>query len=59
MVLQKNILFSGTIKDNLKWGNKNATDEELDLVCNIAQATEIINKMTIEKLEDLGLLCRI
>ena len=45
MVLQKNTLFSGTIIENLKWGNKNATDEELDLVCNIAQATEIINKM--------------
>lgn len=45
MVLQKNTLFSGTIRENLKWGSKNATDEELDLVCNIAQATEIINKM--------------
>lgn len=45
MVLQKNTLFSGTIRENLKWGNKNAIDEELDLVCNIAQATEIINKM--------------
>lgn len=45
MVLQKNTLFSGTIRENLKWGNKNATDEDLDLVCNIVQATEIINKM--------------
>ena len=45
MVLQKNTLFSGTIRENLKWGNKNATDEDLDLVCNIAQATEIIKKM--------------
>lgn len=45
MVLQKNTLFYGTIRENLKWGNKSATDEELDLVCNIAQATEIINKM--------------
>ena len=45
MVLQKNTLFSGTIRENLKWGNKNATDENLDLVCNIAQATEILNKM--------------
>lgn len=45
MVLQKNTLFFGTIRENLKWGNKNATDEDLDLVCNIAQATEIINKM--------------
>lgn len=46
MILQKNTLFSGTIRENLKWGNKNATDEDLDLVCNIAQATEIINKMS-------------
>lgn len=46
MVLQKNTLFSGTIRENLKWGNKSATDEDLDLVCNIAQATEIINKMS-------------
>ena len=45
MVLQKNTLFSGTIRENLKWGNKNATDEDLDLVCNIAQASEILNKM--------------
>ena len=33
MVLQKNLLFSGTIKDNLRWGNENATDEELHKVC--------------------------
>ena len=45
MVLQKNTLFSGTIRENLKWGNENATDEDLDLVCNIAQASEILNKM--------------
>lgn len=45
IVLQKNTLFSGTIRENLKWGNKNATDEDLDLVCNIAQASEILNKM--------------
>lgn len=45
MVLQKNTLFSGIIRENLKWGNKNATDEDLDLVCNIAQASEILNKM--------------
>ena len=45
MALQKNTLFSGTIRENLKWGNKNATDEDLDLVCNIAQASEILNKM--------------
>ena len=33
MVLQKNVLFSGTIKENLRWGDENATDEELDRVC--------------------------
>lgn len=43
MVLQKNELFSGTIKDNLRWGNKNATDEELVEACKLAQADEFIN----------------
>ena len=42
MVLQKNVLFSGTIKENLRWGNKNATDEELIEVCEAAQASEFI-----------------
>ena len=42
MVLQKNVLFSGTIKENLKWGNKNATDEEIKRVCELAQADEFI-----------------
>lgn len=42
MVLQKNILFSGTIKDNLKWGNKEATDEEIVEACKIAQADSFI-----------------
>jgi ATP-binding cassette, subfamily B, multidrug efflux pump len=42
MVLQKNVLFSGTIKENLRWGNKNATDEELIRVCKMAQAHEFI-----------------
>ncbi len=42
MVLQKNILFSGTIKDNLHWGNKNATDEEIIDACKIAQADSFI-----------------
>lgn len=42
MVLQKNILFSGTIKDNLKWGNKNATDEEIIEACKIAQADSFV-----------------
>ena len=43
MVLQKNILFSGTIKENLRWGNENATDEELIEACKQAQADEFIN----------------
>ena len=43
MVLQKNQLFSGTIKDNLRWGNENATDEEIIEVCKLAQAEEFIN----------------
>ncbi len=42
MVLQKNILFSGTIKENLRWGDKNATDEELVKACKIAQADPFI-----------------
>lgn len=42
MVLQKNVLFSGTIKDNLRWGNENATDEELRHVCKLACADEFI-----------------
>lgn len=44
MVLQKNILFSGTIKDNLRWGNKNATDEEMIEACKLAQADEFITR---------------
>lgn len=43
MVLQKNVLFSGTIKDNLRWGDINATDEELVRVCKLAQADEFIS----------------
>ncbi len=42
VVLQKNILFSGTIKENLKWGNKNATDEQIVHACKLAQADEFI-----------------
>ncbi len=43
MVLQKNQLFSGTIKENLRWGNENATDEEIVEVCKLAQADEFIS----------------
>ena len=42
MVLQKNQLFSGTIKENLRWGNENATDEELAEACRLAQADDFI-----------------
>ena len=42
MVLQKNQLFSGTIKENLRWGNENATDEELIEACRLAQADDFI-----------------
>ena len=44
MVLQKNVLFSGTISENLRWGNKEATDEELERVCKLAQADEFIQQ---------------
>ncbi len=42
MVLQKNLLFSGTIKDNLRWGNAQATDEEMIHACKLAQADEFV-----------------
>jgi len=42
MVLQKNLLFSGTIKENLRWGNENATDEEIQEACRLAQADEFV-----------------
>ncbi|MCD8109066.1 MAG: ABC transporter ATP-binding protein/permease [Clostridiales bacterium] len=45
MVLQKNILFSGTIKDNLRWGKEDATDEEIIRACKQAQADEFIERM--------------
>lgn len=46
MVLQKNQLFSGTVKDNLRWGNESATDEEIVKVCKLAQADEFISSFT-------------
>ena len=42
MVLQKNLLFSGTIKENLRWGNENATDKELVEACRLAQADDFV-----------------
>lgn len=45
MVLQKNVLFSGTIKDNLRWGKEDATDEEMRHVCQLAQADEFIQTL--------------
>ncbi len=44
MVLQKNELFSGTIKDNLRWGDENATDEDIERVCRLAQADGFIRE---------------
>ena len=44
VVLQKNVLFSGTIKDNLRWGNPDATDEEMLEACKLAQADEFIQQ---------------
>lgn len=45
MVLQKNALFSGTIKENLRWGDENASDEDIVRVCKYAQADGFINEM--------------
>ena len=44
MVLQKNVLFSGTISENLRWGNQDADDEELERVCKLAQADDFIKQ---------------
>ena len=44
MVLQKNVLFSGTIYENIRWGNENATDEEVQRVCRLAQADGFVNE---------------
>ena len=54
MVLQKNVLFSGTIRDNLKWGNENATDEEILKACKAADAYEFIESFPYGLDTDLG-----
>lgn len=54
MVLQKNVLFSGTIADNLRWGNKYATDEELVKACEIADAHSFISAFPDGYKTDLG-----
>ena len=45
VVLQKNVLFSGTIRENLRWGDPNATDEEMVQACKLAQADEFISQL--------------
>ncbi|MDD7282111.1 MAG: ABC transporter ATP-binding protein [Erysipelotrichaceae bacterium] len=45
MVLQKNVLFTGSINENMRWANENATEEEIQEMCNLAQASEFIDKM--------------
>ena len=45
VVLQKNVLFSGTVKENLRWGNKDATDEEIRRACVLAQADDFVSSM--------------
>lgn len=45
MVLQKNTLFSGTIRENLRWGDENASDQEIEAACRLACADEFIEKM--------------
>ena len=45
MVLQKNLLFSGTVKENLRWGNPDATDEELEQACRLSQAHDFVTAL--------------
>ena len=54
MVLQKNVLFSGTIKENLRWGDENATDEEIKEACEAAAAAEFIESFPDGYETDLG-----
>ena len=46
-MLQKNVLFSGTIKENLRWGSESATDEELVHACKLAQADEFVSQLSL------------
>lgn len=54
MVLQKNTLFSGSIRENLKWGNEHATQEEIEAVCEASCASEFIERLPGEYEMDLG-----
>ncbi len=54
MVLQKNVLFSGTIKENMRWGNENATDEEIVEACKVAQADDFIENFPLKYETELG-----
>jgi len=54
MVLQKNTLFSGTIRENLRWGNEDATEEELNWACRIACADEFLKRLPDGYETDLG-----
>ena len=54
MVLQKNVLFSGTIKENLRWGNEHATDEEITAACQAAAADEFVRSFPDGYETDLG-----
>ncbi len=54
MVLQKNVLFSGTIEENLRWGNENATEEQLRAMAQAAQADSFVNSFPDKYLTDMG-----
>ena len=54
MVLQKNVLFSGTIEENLRWGNENATDEEMFAAAESAQADKFVKNFTLGYKTELG-----
>ena len=54
MVLQKNVLFSGTIRDNLRWGDEHATDQEIEAACRAAQAHDFIMSFPKGYDTDLG-----